>query len=122
VSKATKSQELCRAVGMSFLHVVFESQDLAGQQFLDHCDNLIVQRADEIWAPVAPLKTFWSERLSLTLQHIVARAINIRMPTIYKGPPDPTAVDDCAWPGVVGGRVQAFAGVRRGARGVADIR
>ena len=65
-------------MGQSFLPIVFESQGLAGKMFLQHLDKLITQRADKIGAPVAPLKIYWSRRLSLTLQRSVAQAINIR--------------------------------------------
>jgi len=94
VPKATKYQELCRTVGMSFLPVVFEFQDLARQRFLEHFDKLIVRRADEIGAPVAPLKIYWSRRLSVPLQRSVAQAINVRMASLYTGPTGPTAVDE----------------------------
>ena len=96
VPKATKYQELCHTGGMFFLSVVFESQDLAGQRYLEHFDNLIVQRADEIEASVAPLKIYWNRRLSVTLQHIAAEAINIRKTTLYTGPTGPIAVDESA--------------------------
>ena len=79
VSKSAKYQDTCHKKGQSFLPIVFESQGLAGKMFLQHFDKLIARRADEIGAPVAPLKIYWSRRLSLMLQRSVAQAINIRM-------------------------------------------
>jgi hypothetical protein len=110
VEKAKKYQEVCRAMGQSFLPVVFESQGLAGGQFLLHFDKLIARRAEEIGASSAPLKIYWSRRLSLTLQRSVAQAINIRMATLYTGPTGPTAVDESVWPGVVVSQSQTSLG------------
>ena len=110
VSKASKYQDTCHKIGQSFLPIVFESQGLAGNMFLQHFDKLINRRADEIGAPVAPLKIYWSRRLSLTLQRSVAQAINIRMASLYAGPAGPTAADESAWPGVVAGQTHASTG------------
>ena len=93
MSITTKYQDLFRVVGTTFLPVFFDSQGLTGQRFLEHFEQLIVQRADEIGASVAPPKIYWSRRLSVMLQRRVARAINIRMETLYTGPIGPTAVD-----------------------------
>jgi len=49
------------------------------RRFLEHFDKLIARRADEIGASVAPMKVYWSRRLSLTLQCSMAQAVNIRM-------------------------------------------
>ena len=102
VSQTMKYQEVCRSMGQSFLFIVIESQGLAGANFLWHFDKLTARRAEEIGAPISPLKFYWSRRLSLTLQRSVTQAINIRMATLYTGPTGPTtAVDVSVWPGVV---------------------
>ena len=101
VEKSKKYQELFRSMGQLFLPVVFESQGLAGGQFLVHFDKLMARRAEEIGAPIAPLKIYWSRRQSLTLQKSIAQAINIRMAKLYTGPTGPTAVDESVWPGGV---------------------
>jgi len=106
-----KYQEVvCHSTGQSFLPVVFESQGLAGGQFLLHFDKLISRRFEKIGAPIAPLMIYWSRRLLLTLQQSVAQAINIRMATLYTRPTGPTAIDESVWPGVV--PLQSQASVR----------
>jgi hypothetical protein len=97
-------------MGQPFLPIVFESHGLAEKMFLQHFDKLITRRADEIGALMAPLKIYWSRKLSLTLQRSVAQAINIRMASLYAGPASPTAADESAWPGVVAGQMQASTG------------
>ena len=82
VSKSAKYEDLCHALDISFLSVVFESQGLAGQRFLEHFDKLIFRRTDEIGASIAPLKIYWSCGLLVTLQRSVAQAINIRTATL----------------------------------------
>jgi len=60
-----------------------------------HFDKfMIARRAEEIGVPLAPLKIYWSRRLSLTLQRSVAQAINIIKATLYTGPTGPKAVDE----------------------------
>ena len=54
---------------------------------------------------MAPLKIYWSRRLSLTLQRSVAQAINIRMASLYAGPAGPTAADESDWPGAGSGKI-----------------
>ena len=110
VSKSAKYQDTCHKMGQSFLPIVFESQGLAGKMFLQHLDKLITQRADKIGAPVAPLKIYWSRRLSLTLQRSGAQAIIIRMASLYARTAGPTAADESAWPRVVVGQTQASTG------------
>ena len=75
-----------------------------------HFDKLIERRAEEIGALIAPLKIYWSRRLSLTLQRSVAQAINIRMATLYTGPTGLTGVDESVWPGAVALQSQASVG------------
>jgi hypothetical protein len=114
VSKTMKHQEVCRSMGQSFLPVVFESQGLAGGQFLLHFNKLIARRLEEIGAPIAPLETYWSRRLSLTLQQSIAQAINIRTATLYTGPTGPiAAVDESVWPDVVASQSKASVGSSR---------
>ena len=75
-----------------------------------HFDKLIARRAEEIGAPISPLKNYWSIRLSLTSQRSVTQAINIRTATLYTGPTGPTAVDESVWPGAVASQSQASVG------------
>jgi len=99
VGKSAKYQDLCHAMGLSFVSVIFESQSFAGQRFLE-----LVRQADEIGEPIASPKISRSPQLSVTLQRSVAQAINIGMATLYTRPTGPTAVDGSTWSGVVGAR------------------
>jgi len=111
MSKVTKYKELCRAASIPFLPVFFESQGSVGLQLLEHFDKVIVWRADELGAPVAPLMIYWSRRLSVTPRHSVAQAIKIKMATLYTGPSGPTAVDKITLPGVIDEQVQTSVGI-----------